>query len=87
MHPAEETGMDVAGGIGKDQPRGVGGRLFRALRFGGQWLSERLCDQRGHWLPDRPLAHAFDEAKRFVEHFVGKRPVSRPIGGVKSGGC
>ena len=86
VYPADEAGVDVAGGEGEDGLAEVvvdGGERRRPLRQGG---GEPRPRGLGGLLPRGPRAHVAEEVDHVVEHAVPGGAERLPVARVEGGG-
>src|SRR5262249_1141276 len=79
MHPAHETGMDIAGRVGRDEIRELPIDVVQLRWISRQVVAESSPDRVGNPLPDRPLAHAGDMIDHVIEHAVSERAALVPV--------
>ncbi len=79
MHPTHEPRMDVAGGVGEDQPLELGGDIGEIHRAARQRRRQFAAQCGGHLLPDRLVANVARVVENAIEARMGGGAKRLPV--------
>ena len=85
MDPTHESGMRVAGRIGKNVASKIVIRRFERVGRAGDGLTKPVANMIGNRLPHRPCPNVLEVIEHVVQHPVPLSPQIVPVGRVERG--